>query len=169
MSAEFTLTGTENLQRIFSEFPERGYRQPINKAFKKAAVPVKKAIQSNMPSSLSALKKQVKIKSAGKSKEPMCFTGFFWGGNMLYRNRRGQTWNPYSLAYWHNYGTLANRDPQHAFSNVRKKITATRRGGIKPTRFMEKGWDQSRSKAEKIFEEEVNKEILKFFEQEAAK
>jgi hypothetical protein len=167
MSIQFSLTGDEELRKIFREFPENGYRKPIMFSFRKAALPVKKAMIAGLPASIKPMKKAIKAVPY-KSKDPELGVGAFKKG-MMYQNRRGQNWNPYMLIYWHNYGTLANRSSSHSFATARRKASASWRGGIKATMFMEKAWESSKAQAQKIFEETVDKEITKFFEKNAAK
>ena len=170
MSSNFTLTGTENLKEIFRQFPEGGYRAPLNAAFRKAADPVKRAMISNLPSNLKALKRIVKAKTSRASKgEPSLAVGFFNRQNLVFRNSRGINWDPYTIAYWHNYGTMARRYSGHSFITPRKSKTSRREGGVRPLLFAEKGWEQSQSQAQKIFEEEVDREICKFYQKYAAK
>lgn len=165
--ANFTLEGSENLKTIFRELPEKGYRQPVIAAFRKAAKPVANAMASNLPKSLSNLKKIIKTKP-GRGKSMTLSVGFT-GGIAKFTNSRGQTWDPYQLAYWPNYGTLANRFAQHSFKTPRRKKTANWQGGIKPGLFVERAVDQSMPEAQKVFESEFDKEITKFFEKYAAK
>jgi hypothetical protein len=169
-SANVTFTGTENLKRIFAEFPEKGYRKPLNAAFQKAAVPVKKAMISNLPSNLSSLSKAIKAKSSRASKgEPSLAVGVFSSGGKVFVNSRGVSWNPWVMALWHNYGTLGSRATgSHTFTSpIRKKSFG--RKGITAGLFIEKGWEQSKDTAQSTFEEVVDKEITKFFESLAAK
>ena len=166
-SANFVIEGTENLKRIFAEFPEEGFRKPVNAAFRKAAKPVQSAMISNLPGSLSALKKAIKIKSY-RSEMPLVVVGPFKKG-VTYQNRKGQTWNPYMLLYWFNYGTLANRLSGHSFQKARGRKSASWKGGIKPGQFIERGINSSLPEAQKIFETEVDKEIVKFLEKNALK
>ena len=166
MSQE-TFTGTENLKRIFKEFPEGGYRKPIITAFRKAAAPVKKAMKDNLPSAIKGAAKAIKAVPY-KGDTPELGVGVFRKG-ILYQNRRGKTWNPWQLIYWHNYGTLANRSSQHTFLNVRTKKSAHFKGGIKAGLFIERAWEQSKGRAQKIFDETAEKEIDKFFKKYAAR
>ena len=165
MSANFTLTGTENLRRIFQDFPEGGYRKPIRAAFRKAARPVASAMSSNLPSSLKGMKKIIKTKQ-GKGKSLTCSVGFS-GVEGMYRNSKGQLWNPYMLVYWFNYGTLSNRLASHQFKSPRRRKTASWKGGLMPGQFVEQAWEQSKNEAAKIFETEVDKEICNFYRKHA--
>lgn len=166
-----TFEGFENLKTIFEQFPERGYRIPVNRAFVKAAAPVKQAMISNLPSNLSAIRKAIKAKSSRASKgEPSLAVGVYSSGGLTYVNRRGVAWNPWVIAYWHNYGTMDWRTTLsrlHVFKTPRKTKTANWSGGIKPGFFIERAWEQSKDEAQKVFEEVADQEILKFFEKEA--
>lgn len=167
MSFQFSLTGDKELLKIFKEFPENGYRKPIMSSFRKAAVPVRKAMIAGLPASIKPMKKAIKAVPY-KSKEPELGVGAFKKG-MMYQNSRGQNWNPYMLIYWFNYGTLANRSSSHSFLTARRKASSSWKGGIKAGLFMEKAWESSKAEAQKIFEETVDKEITKFFEKNAAR
>jgi hypothetical protein len=165
--ANFKLDGYDNIITILREMPEDGYRKPVIAAFRKAAQPVKEAMANNLPSSLSPLKKVLKI-SPGKGKSMTLAVGFF-GRQGMYRNRRGVMWDPYMLLYWHNYGTLANRSPEHSFQNPRRKPSVNWKGGIGAGLFVERAVDQSMPEAEKIFESSYLTEHQKFLEKRAAK
>ncbi len=163
----FTLLGAENLQRIFREFPEKGYRKPVIAAFRKAAEPVKKAMISRLPGNLKALRRAIKIKP-GKGKSMTLAVGIF-ARQGVFRNSRGQDWDPYQIAYWHNYGTLARRDSDHSFVTPRRKKTASYQGGIRPLRFVEAAWEESKGPAQQQFEKKVDEEITKFLQENAYK
>lgn len=167
MSSIFKLEGTENLKRIFAEFPEEGFRKPIIAAFRKAGKPVQQAMISSLPGSISGVRKAIKIKTY-KSESPLVAIGPFKKG-VMYQNRRGISWNPYMLLYWFNYGTLANRLSGHAFVKARGRKTIHYKGGIKPGEFIERAINSSLPEAAKIFETEADKEIVKFFEKNALK
>jgi hypothetical protein len=161
----FQLDGYGNVMNIFRKMPMDGYSKPIIAAFKTAAEPIKKAMINNLPANLKALKKVIKIKP-GKGKSLRLAVGPF-GGQAMYRNSRGVTWDPYMLIYWANYGTLVNRDQGHSFQYPIKKISINRRGGIKPGGFVEKAVNESLPKAEKIFEKTYEEEHIKFLERMA--
>jgi hypothetical protein len=162
----FEVRGFENIIQVFHDYPEKGLRRPVVKAFRKAAVPVKKAMENELPMNLKALKAALKIKP-GKGKSMTLSVGFFGRQGLAYVNRKGQRWDPYQLVYWHNYGTLANRDSSHEFKKARGRKTSSWRGGIRPGRFVEKAVERSISEAERIFERTVEDEIEKFLEKNA--
>jgi hypothetical protein len=169
IGANFTLEGSENLKTIFRELSEKGYRQPVIAAFRKAAKPVANAMAANLPKSLSNLKKIIRTKPGrGKS---MILTVGFTGGIAKFTNSRGQFWDPYQIALWHNYGTLdwrANRFYQFK-TPVRRKTSSESMQGLKPKLFVERGVDQSMPEAQRVFESEFEKESIKFLEKYAAR
>jgi hypothetical protein len=167
MSASFILTGSENILRIFRDFPEMGYRKPIITGFRAASEPVRKAMISGLPSELAKLRKVIKGKP-GKGKNPSFATGAF-GRQGMYKNRRGQLWDPYQLIYWFNYGTLSKRYAGHDFVKARKPISAKWRGGLIPGLFMERAWEQTQGEAQKIIEDTFDKEAVKFMNSYALK
>lgn len=167
MSTRFSLTGDKELLKMFKDFPEGGYRKPILASFRKAAVPVKKAMIAGLPPNIAAMKKAIKVVPY-KGKDPELGVGAFKKG-MMYQNRRGQNWNPYMLIYWFNYGTLSKRASDHQFLKARTKKSSGWKGGIEAGKFIEKAWESNKDQALKIFEETVDKEIVKFFEKYAVK
>jgi len=170
MNSQISFTGLAELKTIFEQFPENAYRKPLNAAFRKAAAPVKKAMTSALPPYLTPIKRAIKAKASRASKgEPSLAVGVFSSGETMYRNRRGQLWNPWMLAYWHNYGTLANRSGSHRFATQRRKSSAGRSGGIQAGYFIEKAWTESQSAAQGTFDKNVSEEIEKFLQKEAAK
>ena len=166
-TSAFKLDGYENIITIFRETPENGYRKPVVAAFKKAADPVKKAMISNIPANLKALKKVVKI-VPGKGKSMTLAVGAF-GNQGKYVNRRGQQWDPYMLLYWANYGTLSSRSSSHSFSSARRKPSLNWSGGIKAGLFFEAAIASSMPAAAKLFESSYLIEHQKFLEKLAAK
>jgi len=165
MNSDFELIGAENLKQIFRQFPEKGYHKSVKAAFRSAAAPVKKAIVANLPGNLKSIKRAVKIK-AGKGKSLTMAVGIFAGAG-VFRNSRGQDWDPYMIAYWHNYGTLSNRDREHSFKMQRRSKSVSWQGGIRPQRFVERAWDQSKNKARQEFERKAQDEVEKFFKENA--
>ena len=65
------------------------------------------------------------------------------------------------MAYWFNYGTYANRSPEHNFVKKRNRMTADRKGGIHPDVFIDKAWNGSSARAKKELEKEWARQILK--------
>jgi hypothetical protein len=174
--SSFSIEGLENLNRMMNEFPEKGYKKPVMAAFRKAAVPVRKAMVSELPENLKSLKAAMKS-SASKGKEPRLLVGVFAGAG-LYRNSKGKEWDPYQIALWHNYGTLANRANRfHKFKKpprTKKPKSGWTTGqamaaGLRAGLFVERAWEKSKREAQSIFEKVAEKEIDKFFETNALK
>jgi hypothetical protein len=174
--SSLSVEGLDNLKRMMSEFPEKGYKKPVMAAFRKAAVPVKRAMVNELPDNLKVLKRAIKV-SASKGREPQLLVGVF-AGTGLYRNSRGIGWDPYQIALWHNYGTLANR--ANRFHNFKKAVRTKRpkqgwepgqamAGGLRAKLFIERAWEKSRREAQAVFERVAENEIDKFFETNALK
>jgi hypothetical protein len=162
----FTVDGFDNIVTIMREMPEDGYRKPVIQGFKKAALPVKRAMIASLPSGVRSLKSIIKAKP-GKGKSMTLAVGAY-GRQGMYVNRRGQHWDPYMLLYWHNYGTLSMRDPGHHFIYPRKKPSLNWKGGIRPKNFIDRAWESSRSEALRVFESEYEKAHLDFLRVRAA-
>ena len=157
MSSEnFVLEGADRMIRIFREFPEEGFNKPVMDGFRKAALPVKKAIIAGIPSEIAEVKKAVKVKS--NMRLLVTSVGFFRNAG-VYVNRRGIKWDPFQLAYWFNYGTYANRSPYHQFVRERSRLTRDRKGGIKPDLFVENAWENSKDAAARELEKEWARKI----------
>jgi hypothetical protein len=161
----YVIKGADRFMEILKEYPEMGYKRPVMIGFRKAALPVKKAMISNLPSYIKDLKKYIKIKQ-GKGKSLTMSVGSF-GRQTVYQNSKGQEWDPYQLFYWHNYGTLARRDPGHFFQNSRRKTSRGWKGGITPRLFFEKAWEQSKAEAQKAFEKSVDEQVTKWLNNKA--
>lgn len=158
-----TIDGMDNLQRIIRDFPEYGYKKPVMAGFRKAAVPVKAAMISWLPSTLKNLRKAMKA-SPGKGKDPSMLVGVF-AKQGTFRNSRGKTYDPYFIALWHNYGTLNMRANRfHRFKRQVRKTKTPGAAGINAKLFAERGWEKSKHQAQVAFEAGVEKEIIKFLE-----
>jgi len=156
-----TIEGMDNLQKIIRDFPEFGYRRPIIAAMRKAAVPVKAAMIAELPNNLKGLKKAFRV-SPGKSKEPSMLIGIF-ANKATYRNSKGKSWDTYFFALWHNYGTLNMRANRfHNFKRGVRKTKTPGAEGIKAGLFVERGWENSKFKAQYEFEKKMDEEITKF-------
>ena len=168
MEAEFkhSIKGLAELKAIFDKYPELGWAKPCAAAFKKAAVPVRRAFEQSLPPAVSTLKKAIKVKA---SKQGMFVNIGFYAGQGKYANRRGQQWDPYQLIYWANYGTLANRAAEHSFKTSRRKASASWQGGIRARLFLEKAIESSLAEAKRVFDDDIEKEVLKFLNKEAKK
>jgi len=154
----YTMVGSDDILKFFKEFPEEGYRKPILAGFKKAAIPVRKAIVQAIPARIKAVKAAVKVRP---SRRHLATNIGIYARIGWYVNRKGKKWDPFQLAYWFNYGTYSNRSPMHSFVRARDRKTADRKGGIKPDLYVDKAWRQSAAKAKQELEKEWALQILK--------
>jgi hypothetical protein len=143
-TVKYTLDGDGRMIEVFRKFADEGFYKPVKAGFRKAAVPVRKAMIANIPGAISPIKKAVIIK---QSRRALVTTVGVYAKQGVYVNRRGQHWDPWTLAYWFEYGTYANRSPLWHFLNPRRGRTRNRPGGIKPDFFIERGWESSKDQA----------------------
>ena len=167
MNPTVQIDGFDNMVTIFRDMPEDGYRKPVQVAFRKAAVPVRRAMLASLPSYLKGAKSAIKIKP-GKGKSLTLAVGVF-GRTGVYKNRRGTGFDPYMLLYWHNYGTLSNRAQEHSFKTGRRRTSVNWRGGIRPRFFIDRAVDSSIGEAQRVFDQAYLDEHVKFLEKLAAK
>jgi len=165
MTTNFEIKGLENLKVIMQEMPENGFRKPVMAAFRKAARPIATAMGRNLPRSISAARRIIKIKPG---KGTSLAVGFF-PGLMKLINRRGKQIEPFLVVNWMNYGTLANRLSTHHFSAPRRRVSANWKGGIRPGQFVEGAVEQALPEAQRVFEKEFEAQLVKFLEKNAAK
>jgi len=162
----FEIKHQDKLDDIFEKLPAQYAKKPVIATFRKGANEVKKAMRSELPGYLKVTKKIISAK-AGKSKNyPSLSVGFF-GRKAIYVNSKGQQWDPFMLVYWHNYGTLANRQPGHPFKKARKAKSSNMQGGIRPRLFVEKAIQASHQKALQVVENEFEDQLMKFLKKHA--
>ncbi len=152
-----TIQGIDQLTDFLTEHPKELNKTAIQSLMKGSNV-LKKEIVNQMPASIKALKPIVASKALTNSDNPNILVGIF-GKRMFYVNRRGKKWDAFYLAYWQNYGTLANRDPGHLFIKGRRKVSQSWRGGIRPNRFFDRAIDSSFESALSVAEQDLNKII----------
>ncbi|MFP4365525.1 MAG: hypothetical protein ACLFQA_00390 [Bacteroidales bacterium] len=156
---EHQFTGAEELSDIFKELPARYGKKPVITTFRKAARPFIKTLRSLTPRRSGETRKGIGV-TAGRSAEyPSIMAGFKKPG-------RSFSW---FKAYWHNYGTLSNRDPRHTFKNSRKSKSAGWQGGVRPKGFIEQAWEATSEQAQRVIETEMKAETIKFLKKNAVR
>jgi hypothetical protein len=162
-SVKYTLDGDGKMIEVFRKFADEGFYKPVKAGFRKAAVPVRKAMAAGVPRQISPIKKAIKVKESRRGLVTM--VGVF-AKQGVYVNRRGKQWDPWTLANWFEYGTYANRASFHKFQNARKGRSRNRPGGIKPNLFLEQAWesskDQAASELEKYWEKNIEELCNKY-------
>lgn len=153
------ISGDDELQQIFEKMPARYAKKPVTATFRKGANEYNRALKANMPGSMSAMKKLVKVKV---SKRGISVIAGAFANVGTYTKSNGQQFDAFYLLYWSNYGTLANRHPAHKFDRPRKRISANWQGGIKPQLFAERAWEQSKDRAMDVINDEIEAETMKF-------
>ena len=131
--------------KLLEEFPIKADKV-VKDAMREASKAVAQNIRPKMPN--KTFRKAVKYKiSEG--------TGYTFANVGILRG--GKKWFEWSKAYWKNFGTLSNRDPQHKFARPRKTRTSGWRGGIKPAHFFEPAISGADELWKKKFTETLNK------------
>lgn len=108
-----------------------------------------------------ALQKELKAAIQEKSFKKAVKSRIAQGKELMFANvgllRPKNNWWTWTKAYWKNYGTLANRDPSHKFSEPRKRGSAKWKGGIRPAHFYEKAERGKEEVWKKNFLKELNR------------
>lgn len=136
-------SGAENLDEIFTQLPAQ-YRRPVMlKIFAKAASKFIASAKRDMPGSL---KKAVGYVNGKNAERPSLWAGIV--------RKNGNSWQ-YQRAYWRNFGTLANRDPNYSFIKARKSKSSKWRGGQTPSATIARAWESNSTEAERVIEQDA--------------
>lgn len=148
----FTVDGVEQTHRILNAMNQKAANKEMRKCMRAGAVPLAAAVRKNLPPKMKKAGRAVKIKNM---KSAAVRVGPY---TKVMEMQTGTDYmDVYYLLYWHNYGTLANRNPQHKFDTPRKSKTAAWGGGIRARGFIERSFDQ----AEILVKAKTNQAILK--------
>jgi len=159
MAFEVEFDGTENIDQILQKLPAKYAKKPVISTFRKGARIFTKTLRRNTPRDSGETKKAIGVK-AGKGKNNASIKVGFRGGKYL---------PAYMKAYWHNYGTLENRDPSHKFQKGRRSVSSHWSGGIQPKHFVEESWESTQDKVQDKIEQELENETVKFLQKHAAR
>ena len=155
MSIKSTIEGIDELDSFLKDHPKELDKTVIGCLTKGSAI-IKKEIISLMPDALKKLKPIVTSKNLTKSSNPNVLIGVF-GRKMFYINKRGVRWDAFNLAYWSNFGTMANRDKSHVFQTSRRKVSKNFKGGIRPTNFFDRAVNNTMDSALNSASDSLNK------------
>lgn len=159
MAFEYEFTGTESLDEIFQKLPQKYAKKPMISTFRKGARIFTRVLRRNTPEKSKETRKAIGVKAGKSKKYPNIQVGF----------RQGKFLPGFQKAYWHNYGTLANRDPTHNFQSRRGSKSANWSGGIRPKGFVEQSWNSTADKVQQKIDQELENETRKFLEKHAVK
>lgn len=150
-AVKIELEGFDKMSFLFDNYEKEAMRV-VKSSLRKGANEVKKAQAASLPAEVKSLRSVFKVVSV--KKELLVLAGVFARGKQ-YVNSRGINWNPWNLIYWLNYGTYAGRYPGHTFITARKARTASRRGGITGTAFIDKATERAMPLASQKFEKDA--------------
>lgn len=133
--------GVEDLIEVLEKLPPKVAMRPLKQTLKRAAKPLEQEAKNTLPVKLSDLKQAITTKVMRSI--PAVKTGVYTKRVVVMLPHKGKEieWDAYYLLYWHNYGTLYRRDPNHYFQkpvNIRKEHLS---GGINPKKFIQKAYD----------------------------
>lgn len=153
MADAITIQGLDDCLRFFDQAPEN-LMKVSRTAMRDAGKEVSKMARQRLPKRWRKLVRSKVLRSYKGNLQVLW--GLFNGHQRQgHQNKKGDI-DDWFKAYWLNYGTLGNRDPEHHFQTAvkhRKTAAAARRRnteGIKPRKFFEasiQGWEEVFTKA----------------------
>lgn len=151
MNPGITISGLDDCLNFFDNAPEN-LMKVSRKAMRDASRATSKELRSKIPKRWRHLVKYRVVRTWKKGNLNAVFGLFNGKQTQGHQNPNGSEIPDWFKAYWLNYGTLENRDPEHQFDRPvkhRKTAAAQRRKsstGIKPRKFFEAaipGWEET--------------------------
>jgi len=149
--------GLDKLSFLLNNYEKESVRI-IRSSLRKGANEVKKAQAASLPPNLKGMKSLIRVVAVRK--QLLVLAGVFSKGKQ-YINSRGIKWDPWSLIYWLNYGTYSGRYSGHSFLNARKARSASRKGGIQGTAFLDRATEKAMPRAMEVFEKDAEEKLDK--------
>lgn len=147
MAAGITIQGLDDCLRFFDQAPEN-LMKVSRTALRDGAKAVAKVSRQRLPKRWRSLVRYKVLRNYKGNLQVLW--GLFNGHQRQGHQNPKNAIDDWFKAYWLNYGTLGNRDPEHHFQTAvkhRKTAAAARRKnteGIKPRKFFEAsiaGWE----------------------------
>lgn len=147
MADAITIQGLDDCLRFFDQAPEN-LMKVSRTALRDGGKEVSKMARQRLPKRWRRLVRSKVLRSYKGDLQVLW--GLFNGHQQQGHQNKNGAIDDWFKAYWLNYGTLANRDPEHQFKTPvkhRKTAAASRRRnteGIKPRKFFEasiQGWE----------------------------
>lgn len=142
-----TISGLDDCLKLFDQAPANLVKVS-REAMRDASKATTRMIRAKMPKRFRRLVRYKVIKNSARG-TIHALLGLFNGHQQQGHQNPGASRDDWFKAYWLNYGTLYNRDPNHQFREPvkhRKTAAAQRRRnnmGVRPRNFFEasiKGW-----------------------------
>jgi hypothetical protein len=144
------LQGFDKLAQMFKDLPGRFSNKVLLKTLRKGGSIVNREIKKQIPATIKGVAGALSIASLDDKDNPAIIAGFFrrqrYFSNKTGLKRRADLkqkgkakLDAATIAYWFNYGTMANRTGVYRFRTPRKSRTANRTGGIPAHLFFQKG------------------------------
>ena len=167
MAAGITIQGLDDCLRFFDQAPEN-LMKVSRTALRDGAKAVTKVSRQRLPKRWRGLVRYKVLRNYKGNLQVLW--GLFNGHQRQGHQNPKNAIDDWFKAYWLNYGTLDNRDPEHHFQTAvkhRKTAAAARRKnteGIKPRKFFEasiSGWEGTFTEA---FSASLKKQEDKLYE-----
>jgi hypothetical protein len=144
------IEGADKLGQMFHDLPERFSKKVLIPVLRKGGNIINAEVKKQVPSNIKGVKAALSTAVIGKDETPGVVAGFF-RRKRYFSNKTGvkrkadlrgkgdKKFDAATIAYWFNYGTMANRSGAHAFRTPRKGPRKSAKGGIRPLLFFQKG------------------------------
>jgi len=157
MSVSITIEGDKELASKFDNLSKAASKKVVLVAFRKTSAIFTRALRSAMP---AGLKKSVGTKAL-KGEDATLVAGVM--SNKKYKSGKGSELDAWTVAYWLEFGTMANRSTGHTFVRPRRRKSANWKGGIVGKGTVNSAWEQTQGTIEKetgaILQTEIEKAI----------
>jgi Bacteriophage HK97-gp10, putative tail-component len=145
----FEMEGADKLAQMFNELPDNFSNKVMRTILRKGAAIINGEIKKATPSCIKGVDMALDMANLGGAETPTIVTGFFrnkrYFSNKVGKKRKKDLaskdvkFDAATIAYWFNYGTMANRSGQYQFATPRKGPRKNAAGGIRPTYFFQEG------------------------------
>lgn len=165
MKSEVTIDiiGADKLASMFRGLSVRFRKKVVVSTLRKGAQKIKSAIAKKVPARIKGINRALMIRAGGSAYNPNVKVGYF--AKERYFNKAAKKKQDAAfVAYWFNYGTMANRSNNRRFKTPRRKKSAHKKGGIRPMYFFENGVREGMPKAEETIIKEFDGIFKKEFE-----
>jgi hypothetical protein len=144
------IQGADKLAKMFKDLPDKFSTKVLLKTLRKGGSIVNAEIKKHIPANIKGIAASLDMSKIETDESPAIIAGFF-RSRKYFSNKTGKRrkadlrqkgdnkFDAATIAYWFNYGTLANRTSVYRFRTPRKARTASRRGGIEAQLFFQKG------------------------------
>lgn len=171
----FKMEGAEQLARMFNELPEKFSKKVLIVTLRKGGGIINAEIKKEVPSKIKGVSAALSVGVIDRDETPSVIAGFF-RNRRYFSNKTGakrrvdllqkgkRKFDAATIAYWFNYGTMANRSGTHRFRTPRRGPRSSASGGLKAELFFQKGVLAGFKKANESITKDFDNIFMKAFE-----